>query len=125
MLASGCSSNDVLLRDPNPPSVEELSEAGRVVFAFSLEGYVYWVEEGSVYHLCAYQDTNRNGTQDPDENELIRAFSRGASEIHKTSLQEAVGAGKYHLSVDGYSECGYDQNNPIFPACLEDAVNCQ
>jgi|GEM_PF-5595867 len=121
MLASGCSAG-------NPTSVENMTEMQRVACAFSQNCEVYWVEKGSVYHLCSHKDNNLNGILDADElidANLIGAFKNGSSVIHVGSLEEAVAAGKYRLNWNGYSECGYDQNNPIFPACLEDAVNCQ
>jgi hypothetical protein len=108
--------------DWDPSSQEKMTEQDSIVWQFSDGGYVYWVEKGSVYHLCAYKDTNLNGTRDCTdaeqtectENDIINAFSRGSSEIRRTSLQEAHDNGMHRLSMYGFSECGYDENEPIF-----------
>ncbi|MCL1923780.1 MAG: hypothetical protein FWG15_08020 [Propionibacteriaceae bacterium] len=114
--------------DWNPPSIEKMTEEQRIACAFSAGCEVYWVEKGSVYHLCSHKDNNGNGILDDEENNdanLIGAFKNGTSPIQVGTLEKAVEEGKFRLSMYGFSECGYDENKPVFPACMEDATNCQ
>ncbi|MCL1907603.1 MAG: hypothetical protein FWG08_06820 [Propionibacteriaceae bacterium] len=113
--------------DWDPMSEEKMDEQDRVVWSYSQDGYVYWVDKGSVYHLCAYKDNNpQNGTRDAGENEIIAAFSRGDSDIKTGSLKEAHDAGKHRLSMYGLSECDYTEDNPVFPNCAAGGMaGCQ
>ncbi|MDR0488729.1 MAG: hypothetical protein LBG99_04905 [Propionibacteriaceae bacterium] len=108
MLATGAASADWA-----PPSIEQRSEQGSIVMAYTGSDQVYWVKGGSVYHLC---------NQYP-EGSTIPALARGGedNDVIAGTIDQAMEAGKTRLSYYGYSECGLTEGSPDFPQYLPDS----
>ncbi|MDR0783792.1 MAG: DUF4407 domain-containing protein [Propionibacteriaceae bacterium] len=92
--------------DWNPPSLEERSEQASVVYAYTGSDQVYWVQGGSVYHLCAEYPA---GT-------TIPPLARGGDDnvVYSGTVEQANEAGKLRLSMYGYKECGYVEGQPTY-----------
>ncbi|MDR2931118.1 MAG: hypothetical protein LBV06_09485 [Propionibacteriaceae bacterium] len=108
MLAVGAASIDYA-----PPSQEQMTEQEAIVKAYTGSDQVYWVKNGSVYHLCA---------EDPATGSTIAALARGDADQNPVvagTVADAVAAGKERLSMYGFSECGFTEGQPANPQWLD------
>ena len=90
-----------------PPSTEQISDDSATVIAYTGQDQVYWVADSKVYHLCA----------EYPEGTTIPALSSGDADTNPVvsgTVAQAVQAGKYRLSLYGYTECGYTEGQPQY-----------
>jgi len=80
----------------NSPSQEQYNQDQAIVMAINGTDTVYWVKDGTVYHLCSTSSYLNKTSQD--------------NTIYSGTTDQAHAAGKTRLA--DVKECGYDPANP-------------
>ncbi|MDR0836658.1 MAG: hypothetical protein LBM94_00270 [Propionibacteriaceae bacterium] len=82
--------------DWNPVSAEQYNQEVAVVMAVNGENEVFWVKNGSVYHLCEESSDLQRDSADGN------VYNGTVAAAHENGMQRLANR----------KECGYDPNNP-------------
>jgi hypothetical protein len=93
--------------DWNPVSQEQYNQEETIVLQYTGSNQVYWVKNGSVYHLC--QEYPPGTTIAP-----LNMESKD-NQIYTGTVAQAHAAGMERLSARGFAECGFTEGQPAYP----------